>query len=301
MKKMVLIITNTADRTVDYICDNYKNVDFKRLNVDKFSEYRITIDNLTGWTIIDEKWDKPLTAKDVFSIYYRKPALPALNIYKEEYQIMIGKDIMAIIEGIVNSFQGKVLTKPAILRKCENKIFQLLYAQKHFKNIPRSTIGNDCGTMLGSNSVIKPISVGKIYLGSKCEIFQTCLFDGDFSEDISLTPLYLQEYVCKQYEVRVTVIDKEFFSVKIESTDKVDWRSHDAVNKYTIIDIPDSIKTQCLELLDNFELIFGAFDYIVNPNDEWIFLEVNPNGQWQWLEYELGLKISNSIVNYLTR
>ena len=48
-----------------------------------------------------------------------------------------------------------------------------------------------------------------------------------------------------------------------------------------------------------YNLNFGAFDYIVTPENEWIFLELNPNGQWLWLEEALNLDISEKIINYL--
>ena len=44
---------------------------------------------------------------------------------------------------------------------------------------------------------------------------------------------------------------------------------------------------------------FGAFDFIVTPENEWIFLEVNPNGQWLWLEQSLSLDISKKILDNL--
>ena len=49
----------------------------------------------------------------------------------------------------------------------------------------------------------------------------------------------------------------------------------------------------------DFELKFGAFDFIVNKSDEWIFLEINPNGQWLWLEKILDIPISECIFKYL--
>ena len=52
-------------------------------------------------------------------------------------------------------------------------------------------------------------------------------------------------------------------------------------------------------MMDDFSLNFGAFDFIVTPDDEWIFLEINPNGQWLWLEQKLGINISKKIVEYL--
>ena len=45
----------------------------------------------------------------------------------------------------------------------------------------------------------------------------------------------------------------------------------------------------------------GAFDFIVTPEDKWVFLEVNPNGQWLWLEQSLNLDISKKILDNLIK
>ena len=54
-------------------------------------------------------------------------------------------------------------------------------------------------------------------------------------------------------------------------------------------------------MMEDFNLIFGAFDFIVTPEDKWVFLEVNPNGQWLWLEQSLNLDISKKILDNLIR
>ena len=57
---------------------------------------------------------------------------------------------------------------------------------------------------------------------------------------------------------------------------------------------------QCHNILKKNNLIFGAFDFIFDPDDNWFFLEFNPNGQWLWLEKILGVNISGNIIKYLS-
>ena len=52
-----------------------------------------------------------------------------------QYHLLIQRDIISIINGIVDSFHGKVITKPSILRKTENKVYQMVYVSKHLCNI----------------------------------------------------------------------------------------------------------------------------------------------------------------------
>ncbi len=44
---------------------------------------------------------------------------------------------------------------------------------------------------------------------------------------------------------------------------------------------------------------FAALDFIVDPDDQWWFLECNPNGQWAWIEEETGLPISSALADAL--
>lgn len=47
------------------------------------------------------------------------------------------------------------------------------------------------------------------------------------------------------------------------------------------------------------KLRFGAFDFIVTPAGEVVFLEVNPSGQWLWLDRVAGLAISDAMADLL--
>lgn len=300
--KNILVITSSIDFTVEYIINKYMHIaNFYRVDVDLLDRYEISICNEYEWSIGCLDWNIILYKNDIYSIYYRKPKFPNLYEFEPEYRRMINNDILALINGIADSFDGKVLTKPSVLRKCENKIYQLIYAIENNFLIPKSFIGNDSNklkTFAEIKTIIKPVSVGKVYKKDKCEIYQTNYFD-KYEENIALTPIYLQYYEAKEYEVRLTIINRKCFTVKIESENSLDWRKGYDENKYTLITTPDSIYQKCMKMLVDFNLKFGAFDFIVNPQGEWIFLEVNPNGQWQWLEHALNLTISNEIVSFL--
>ena len=121
------------------------------------------------------------------------------------------------------------------------------------------------------------------------------------------TVSYIQEYIPKVFELRVTVVAKKVFACKIESQHladnegKIDWRQgYDHGLRYEPYDLPDDISEKCIKFLDRMKLNFGAFDFIVTPSGEYVFLECNPNGQWLWIEMETGLKISEAIADALT-
>lgn len=302
MKKTVLVITSSIDLTVDYIEKKYfDELIIYRINVDQLALYEISITNIG--IKISNKSIGTIMFNAVDGILYRKPILPDIREFDEAYHCMIQRDIIALINGMVDSFEGNVLTKPYILHKCENKIYQLVYAIKNNILIPHSFIGNSDLELLdrkGGKNIIKPITTGKVYHENYCELFQTSYFE-EYGQEIKLTPVYIQNYVDKKYEVRLTVVDNNFFCVKIIAGNLIDWRKSYSSNQYEEIIVPNFIKKQVTKMMNAFNLHFGAFDYIVTDDDKWYFLEVNPNGQWLWLEEELDLKISDSIIDYLCK
>lgn len=300
MNRYILVITSSYDYTVDYIIDRYEKVPFYRLNVDLLDCYSISVTN-QGWKISSSTGI--ISSDDVQAIYYRKPVLPDLSKLHADYQAMTATDIISMITGIVDSFSGRVLTHPSILKRAENKTFQLLKLSKCGLAFPGSIIGNLShmdDIVNGAKKIIKPLTTGKINHGKTFEIFQTHMLNKSV-EGISLTPLYIQSYIEKAYEVRMTYLNGRTWPVKVESSDKVDWRTDTAINHYSMSELPASVENSCHQAMEILGLKFGAFDFIVTPNGEWVFLEVNPNGQWLWLEQELNLDISNCIVDYLCK
>jgi glutathione synthase/RimK-type ligase-like ATP-grasp enzyme len=93
------------------------------------------------------------------------------------------------------------------------------------------------------------------------------------------------------------------FAVKIDSQEKeqtkYDWRKDQLNVGYKTFDLPIEIKTKLLALHKEFKLVYGAYDFIVDPNGEYYFLEVNPAGQWLWMEEAIGLNISEAVAKRL--
>lgn len=120
------------------------------------------------------------------------------------------------------------------------------------------------------------------------------------------TANFAQEYIPKAYELRVTVVCDKVFSCRIDSQQldeddgAVDWRQgYDKGLKHSVYNLPDEVSQKCIAYLHEMRLNYGAFDFVVTPSGEYIFLECNPNGQWLWIEMETGLKISDAIAEAL--
>lgn len=301
--KNVLIITSTYDLTVDYMITNFSNkVNFYRLNTNIFDYYDITLTN-EGFNIKCDEWE--IREAQIHSIYYRKPLLPSFSNYDESYKPFMAKELISFIKGKVNNFEGKVLSKPIVLEKGESKIEQLRVAQSLGMKVPESIITNnqmeakEFIRRYDNKVIIKPIKAGKIDHGSICDLFTTKLIDPSLEiSNISETPIYLQKYIEKDYELRITIINGHIYPVRIDAENTIDWRESNDNNEYRIVQIDESLKKFCLDFLSIYDLEFGAFDFIVSEGN-YVFLENNPNGQWLWLEELLNLNISNEIIRFL--
>ena len=76
----------------------------------------------------------------------------------------------------------------------------------------------------------------------------------------------------------------------------MDWRAdYDALD-YAVI---EPVTAGMLAFLATFGLCFGAFDFVVTPDQEWIMLECNPAGAYGWLEQALNLPITSSLADLL--
>ena len=115
-------------------------------------------------------------------------------------------------------------------------------------------------------------------------------------------PLILQEYVQKEYELRVTIVGNEIFSCAIDasranSESQMDWRNYDLANTpHWVQELPIEVAKKLLDLHKSFNLVYGAYDLIKTSADEYYFLEVNSMGQWLWIEDLTDLPISNAVA-----
>lgn len=292
----ILIITSSFDKTIDFLINKFKHkYQFLRLNLDQIDQYclALTKEGLVFRSQEDATQD---LFNEIKSIYFRKIYLPDLSKYDSLYHNYMQKEIYNFIIGIADSFEGRVLSKPSLLRQVENKIYQFHLAKKLNLLIPDVCISN-CAAYVNSNVALgewiaKPISIGKIT--NDKQILTNVL--EHYVHNIELSPTYFQKKIKNDYELRITYINGFFYCVKIVSQ-KVDWRN-DVNAKYELIDVPEIVKEECLRFLYYTGLNFGAFDYIVN-NGNYYFLECNPNGQWLWLENKLNLDISEKIMEFL--
>lgn len=64
--------------------------------------------------------------------------------------------------------------------------------------------------------------------------------------------------------------------------------------------LPKEIGIKCINVVKALGLKFGAFDFMLDSDGQYWFLEVNPNGQWGFVELEAGIPISEGFAQLFT-
>jgi glutathione synthase/RimK-type ligase-like ATP-grasp enzyme len=107
-------------------------------------------------------------------------------------------------------------------------------------------------------------------------------------ETLRLTPGIFQVKVEKSHELRVTILGEHVVTARLLSQEsevtRVDWRAAGPRVRVEPDRLPEEVQRACLRLMRSLGIVFGAFDFIVTPAGEHVFLEVNPAGQFLWVE-----------------
>ena len=189
-----------------------------------------------------------------------------------------------------------------------------LFAKEEGLTIPETLITTDFDSFKElyekhkGRVIIKGIKGGWYDKGGKHNyLLFTSLLDKSklpTKESLSMSPCLFQEYVEKKLELRVSVIGNKVFTAALHSQEressKIDWRlGSDTKLRHTIYDLPREIREKLINITKRFGLNFGAYDLIVTPQEEYVFLELNPNGQWGWIQEKTGMPLRESLVDLL--
>jgi len=259
--------------------------------------------------------DEQLDLNNVSAIWYRRPEAFSLNQDLEPgVRKWLDLECDHLMRGLWATTDARLVNDPARIRDANSKLRQLRLAARLGFRVPDSMVTNDperarefC--VERRNAVIvkalaDPVintdrGPGMIYTHRLTEC------DLDSLDAVRHGPTFLQEFVDKTADVRVTVFGDRVFGVAIDSTAvdaaKEDFRKVDPFHlSHTPIDLPDSIKHACVQLVAQLDLSFGAIDLLATADRGFVFLEINPNGQWFWLEQLTGLPMTGAMCDLLT-
>ena len=318
----ILIITHTGDnfsieKVTEYIGKN--NCEVIRFDVDLYPlQNKLTTSFQDGqWMTILETPEAKHRLDDIAAVWYRR-AYNIGNGLKEEIDSKFFGAAMGEIRntlfGFLESIDVYSLGKPGIYRRLDSKEEQLKIADRIGLKIPESCITNNPADakqfIVKHQNVIAKMQTGfAIYEDGVESVVFTNVISEDKLEELDTLlycPMQFQRKIEKKKELRVTIVGRDVYAFEIDSQQsdaaKVDWRK-DGVNlidKWIPTDLPSDVEAKLLELLDVYNVDYGAIDIIVSPEDEYYFIEINAAGEFFWLDnLTEGNLISKSIADIL--
>lgn len=198
-------------------------------------------------------------------------------------------------------------------RRASSKLLQLVEAAAAGLTIPSTTVVTNRPSAVEGvlethgELIYKTLHAPVLDYGDFSTIVYTTrlpTLTDEMRKSIMVTPCQFQPNIAKKFELRVTSIGAQNIAVKINSQAhecaQQDWRAGTLDVEYEPVDLPREVDARLTDLMTRLGLKYGASDWIVTNDDEYIFLEVNPHGAWLWMEQTIGHPlISKAISEYI--
>jgi ATP-grasp ribosomal peptide maturase len=307
----VLVVTNLDDPTTDVVIEELHG---RGVPVVRFDSGDFPTTLSIAATITSEGIEGMLTTPTrtadlsrIRSVYYRRPsafAFPHLDDQTARFAVTQARyglgGIMAALPDCL------YVNHPHRIGDAEFKPSGLAVAAACGFRLPPTAVTSDpdaARAFIKAHEpvIYKPLSAPLYRIdGVSCTVEVREVTAEEIDETVAGTAHLFQQRVHKTGDVRVTVIGDQVFCVRIDS-DLLDWRTDYARLTYTMVQPPPGIPEALRAYLDHFRLVFGAFDFAVDREGRWWFLECNPSGQWAWLEPETGLPMVAAMADLLER
>lgn len=239
----------------------------------------------------------PLSDIDV--VWHRRPQRPVVpEFIVAEDKMFVQQELNSANQACLALLEDAFWLNPLdAARKADLKPVQLAIAKKVGLAVPKTLISNDPKAIKAFLSgdktyIYKPLNAfvwyeqGKNYATYTAKVTLDNLPKTDL---LRASPGIFQQLVPKQYEVRAQFFGRSCFAVSIDSNrlkyGELDWRlyQHQGTFSEPLI-LPEAIYLACCAMMDELGIVSGAFDFIVTPDNNWVFLEVNEAGQFLFIE-----------------
>ncbi|MEU4086448.1 ATP-grasp ribosomal peptide maturase [Streptomyces aureus] len=307
----VLVVTALHDPTVDVVINELhdRDVPVVRLDSGDFPlslslEAEITAHGLRGRL---HTLSRTADLAQVRALYYRRPtgfAFPHLSEQDARFAVTQARYGLG---GVLAALPGCLyVNHPHRIGDAEFKPAGLTAAAEAGFLIPPTLITSNPDAARAFAKRYAPVLYKPLWNpvyridGVSCVIEVADVQAKDIDDRIAGTAHLLQQRIRKTADVRVTVIGTKTFCVRIDSG-LLDWRTDYSRLRYTPVEPPPGIEPSLHRYLAHFGLVFGAFDFAVDTDGQWWFLECNPSGQWYWLEPETGLPMRAALADLLKR
>lgn len=211
--------------------------------------------------------------------------------------------------GVLSSLPAVWVNHPSRLADAAYKPVQLTRAARCGLAVPETIVTNDADSVRKFASAGRTIS--KVFgsntiteEGARKVSYTRLLDDADIADlrGIDVTAHLIQRWIPKAHEVRLVVIGDHVTTAAIRAGSPegyIDFRSDYDNLSYELIEAPEDIVESVHRLMTDMNLLYAALDFVVQPNGEWVFLEINAGGQFGFIEDETGAPLTAQLADLL--
>jgi glutathione synthase/RimK-type ligase-like ATP-grasp enzyme len=280
-------------------------------------EATITVESTLSGPRSAISWEsQEIDLSAVGSVWYRRPGnlhLPE-ELSPKEAEWVRG-ECSALINGIYANTDALWVSEPHRLRRADLKLLQLRLAWQLGFQLPDYIVTNDperARSFLAAHPdgvINKGLWMPMIELEDQVGMIYTHRVTAEDVEQLDAVrygPTYLQAFIPKARDIRVTVIGDQIFPAGIDSMTvaeaQIDFRKAEMLDlPHEPVELPEKVAAACLAIVKELGLQFGAIDLLETPEGDYVFLENNPNGQWYWVEMMTGQPMAKAMVDLLER
>ncbi|MFN2494444.1 MAG: ATP-grasp ribosomal peptide maturase [Pseudonocardiaceae bacterium] len=266
-----------------------------------------------GWDGVLTTEHRQVRLSEIRSVWYRHPShfvLPEGMSSPERRHA--AAEARCGLAGVLSSLEVLWVNYPA--RESDAlKPRQLQVARRCGLRVPDSLVTNRADSVrefadgVGGTLVGKTLAAALLVESGRLQMAYTRRIEPAELSDLAgvdTTLHFYQPFLPKAFEARITVVGERVFAAAIHAGSdaaRVDWRADYGSLDYSVITPPESVTAGMLAFMRSFGISFGAFDFAVTSNQEWIMFECNPFGAYGWLEDTLDLPITSALADLLAK
>lgn len=254
--------------------------------------------------------DRSIELEEVRSVWYRSPGaftFPDSMSPTERHWAMTESKLG--LGGVLASLPVLWVNHPSRNADASYKPVQLVTAARCGLTVADTLATNEMAAVVRfaqcGDTVSKAFGAASIREGGvRKTAFTHRLDDADLADlrGVELSAHQFQRWIPKAFEVRLIVVGDHVFAAAIHAQSAethLDWRNDYNALRYERIVPPAEVEQGVREYCAELGLVYGAFDFVIRPDGEWVFLECNAGGQYGWIEDAIDAPITGTLAGLL--
>lgn len=265
-----------------------------------------------GTLVIREHGGVPVVLDDVRSVWYRRARYASPVLGNPEVERAIRKSSQAFLQGLLASFDGRILQDKAVMDHASLKPRQLTLAQEAGLDVPvtlTTTSASEARAFVDRHGGAITKALRGVALAGDQVLMTTPITASDVADlqdaELGLCPMTVQERLRVAREHRVILVGEQVFSASLDAADigvgEVDWRrhAHRVATAWKVDPLEAEVEQALLRLARRLHLDYGAADFIRTEDGRMVFLELNPAGEYLWIDGVFGGAIGSALADWL--